>query len=71
MALKDWKRARSGESKNYPVVWRRKDDGDDVLAIKYYALFKQYELQRNDVTFFRSKSKQEALAYAKSYMRSH
>ena len=71
MALKDWKRARDGESKNYPVVWRRKNDGDDVLAIRYYALFNQYELQRNDVTFFRSKSKQEAERYAKAYMEKH
>ena len=71
MATKDWRRAKSGESKNYPVVYRRKDDGDDVLAIKYYALFEQYELQRNDVTFFRSKTKSQALKYAKAYMRKH
>lgn len=71
MVTNDWKRAKSGESKMYPVVFRRKDNDDDVLAIKYYALFKQYELQRNDVTFFRSKNKSEALDYARHYMRTH
>lgn len=31
---KCWRRAKSGESNNYPRVWRNKKDGDDVVRIK-------------------------------------
>ena len=69
MALKDWKRAKSGESKSYPLVYRRKSNEDDTLVIKYYYLFNQYEVQRNDIPFFHSKTKSEAIKYIKEYMK--
>jgi hypothetical protein len=71
MALKDWKRSKSGESKSYPIVYRKRIDGDDTLVIKYYKLFKQYEVQRNDIAFFHSKTKLIALQKLKSYMKEH
>jgi hypothetical protein len=73
MALKDWKRAKSGESKSYPLVYRRKSNENDTLVIKYYYLSNSnpYEVQRNDIPFFHSKTKSEAIKYAKEYMRTH
>jgi hypothetical protein len=71
MALKDWKRAKSGESKNYPVVYRKKSDGDDVVAIRFYQLFNVYEVHLNDYSIFHSKNKSEALKKLMDYMRSH
>lgn len=62
MALKDWKREKSGY---------RKKSGSDVLAIKYYPVFEQYDLTLNDYAIFHSKLKSKVLDYAKDYMRKH
>jgi hypothetical protein len=71
MATKDWKRAKSGESKTYPIVYRNNTWGDDTLVVKHYPLFNQYEVQRDGLTIFRSKSKKEAIRKLRDYMRSH
>lgn len=71
MAVKDWVRAKSGESESYVVVYRKKSDGDDVIAIKHYKLFNQYEVKLNDYTIFRSKYKSECYKKLKNYMEGH
>lgn len=69
MALKDWKRAKLGESKSYPLVYRKKSNVNDTLVIKYYYLSNRYEIQRNDIPLFKSKTKSEALKFIKAYMK--
>lgn len=64
MALKDWKKRAEG-------YWVKKK-GDDALLIKYYSVFDNYDVQLNGYTIFSSaETKSQAIAYAKSYMRTH
>ena len=69
--IKGWLRVKSVESKNYPLVWKLKEDRAYVLAIKYYSVFKEYEVVRDGYRIFGSKNKSEAKDYAIRYMRSH
>jgi hypothetical protein len=72
MALKDWKRAKSGESELYPIVYRRKSDGDDVVRIHAGAI---YVLEHSSSRFEKrigwSHTKKHAITLLKDYMRRH
>jgi hypothetical protein len=68
---KNWKRAKSGESKLYPVVFRRKDDKDNTLVIKKPSFSKFYFVEHDGYLLKtpKTKSKSQAVKYAKSYMK--
>jgi len=64
MALSDWKKRGEG-------YWINKKT-EDTLVIKYYSAFENYDVQLNYDTIASSlKTKEKALAYAKSYMRNN
>ncbi len=46
--LKCWKRAKSGESKNYLRVYRNKKDGDDVVSIRKNPFIKNFYMPERD-----------------------
>lgn len=70
MANKCWKRAKSGESKNYPRVWRNKKDGDDVVTIKKARSIYLVERDnsRNAVNIAFAHTMKEANKRAQNYM---
>lgn len=72
MALKDWVRAKSGESDLYPVVYRKKSDGDDVLRIHSGSI---YVVERSSNTAESrvgwGHTKKRALEVLKDYMVRH
>jgi hypothetical protein len=68
---KDWKRAKSGESKSFIMVWRNKSDGDDVVYVKQGNSI--YLVERNNsngdvknIGFAHTKS--QAIKIANEYM---
>jgi len=76
MALKDWKKKRSGENQSWFI---NKKTGKDLIVIRYVNTPKVWHVtsewrwnvpltKKNDRTF---KTKSKALAYAKAYMRKH
>lgn len=71
MALKDWKRAKSGESNNFPRVWRNKKDGDDVVYVKRGRSV--YLIERDDnykvVHIAFAHTLKQAEVHAKNYMK--
>lgn len=81
MALKDWKKVKSWVINPWDidaVVYVRKSNKNDILAVKYYYLYEQYnysksfkrfEVLRNNISLFRSNVKDEAYKYITEYMR--
>jgi hypothetical protein len=73
MALKDWKRAKSGESDHYPVVYRKKDDGNYTAVIYYYGFYgkHKYAVRVDDRDIGGANTKSGALKILMNYMRTH
>lgn len=87
MALKDWKKVKSWVINSWDidaVVYVRKSNENDILAVKYYYLYQQYnypksfkrfEVLRNNKgkikSLFKSNEKDEAYKYITEYMRKH
>ena len=74
MAINNWKRAKSGESKSYPLVYRNKTDGDDVVAIRIpvsYSSSTKYYIERNDEVIDAVGKKDDAIKILKRYLETH
>ncbi len=87
MALKDWKKVKNWVINSWDIdalVYVRKSNKNDILVVKYYYLYQQYnysksfkrfEVLRNNKgkikSLFQSNEKDEAYKYITEYMRKH